>query len=191
MDQDEFLCARCARHTKTCCQGTEIYTTSGDVKRIAEHVGTSDFYEFRLPDDPVYADQDDDPLWKTRVFRADGSRRVLKQQANRDCTFLGTQGCSLPLEVRPLICRLYPFDYTEAGVFDDKLAKGCPVELLRPGQDLLTTLDMHKADADRWHKQLYDELRCEPTNARYAEPVDHFSNREIAGQRFQRHQKSL
>jgi len=96
MEQDEFLCARCARHTKTCCQGTEIYTTPGDAERIAAYSGQTEFYEFRLPDDPVYAAQDDDPLWKNRVFRADGTRRVLKQLPNGDCTFLGTEGCTLP-----------------------------------------------------------------------------------------------
>jgi len=68
------------------------------------------------------------------------------------------------LEVRPLICRLYPLDYTEAGVFDDKLAKGCPLDLLRPGQNLLTALDMHRADADRWQRQLYQEIRHEPVD---------------------------
>ena len=34
-------------------------------------------------------DQDDDPTWQRHVFRADGSRRILKRRANGDCTFLG------------------------------------------------------------------------------------------------------
>ena len=158
---DEFLCARCARHTKTCCQDTDIYVTLGDVQRIADHTGRSGLTEFRAPHDPVYLEQDDDPTWKAHVFLEDGTRRVLRQQPNRDCMFLGTQGCSLPLEVRPLICRLYPFDYTDAGVKLEP-AKGCPVELLRPQQQLLETLDMKREDAHRWHHQLYSELQQEP-----------------------------
>ncbi|MEZ6126450.1 MAG: YkgJ family cysteine cluster protein [Planctomycetaceae bacterium] len=157
---EEFLCARCARHQKTCCQQTDIFVTLGDIDRIAQHTGqsASQFSEFRAADDPVYLDQDDDPTWKAHVFRSDGTRRVLRQQANRDCTFLGAEGCTLPLETRPLICRLYPFDYTDAGV-KPLPAGGCPVELLRPQQQLLPTLDMKFEDAYRWHEQLYRELQ--------------------------------
>jgi Fe-S-cluster containining protein len=155
---EEFLCARCARHQKTCCQETDIFVTLGDVQRIAEHTGRSDFSEFRSASDPVYLDQDDDPTWQQHVFRSDGTRRVLRQQPNRDCTFLGERGCVLPLETRPLICRLYPFDYTDAGVKPEP-AGGCPVQLLRPAQVLLETLEMRFDDAHRWHEQLYRELQ--------------------------------
>ena len=65
------------------------------------------------------------------VFREDGQRRVLKQQPDKDCFFLGPQGCSLPAEARPLICRLYPFDYNADRILPTP-ASGCPVELLRP-----------------------------------------------------------
>ena len=94
---EEFLCVRCARHMKTCCQTCEIYTTLGDVQRIAAHVGREDFHEFRAPANPVYIDHDDDPTWRDGVFQADGSRRVLKKQAGGDCTFLGERGCVLPI----------------------------------------------------------------------------------------------
>lgn len=161
MSSEEFLCVRCARHTVTCCQRSEVYVTPGDVERIAAHTGRADFSEFRAPGNVEYLPQDDDPAWRDRVFRPDGTRRVLRREANGDCTFLGPRGCTLPLEVRPLICRLYPFDYTEAGL-RDKLASGCPLELLRPGEQLLTALDMRRSDGERWHQQLYTELRREP-----------------------------
>ncbi len=157
---DEFLCVRCARHTKTCCQRCEIYVSPGDVRRIEQHTDRHDFYEFRVPDDPAYLDQDDDPLWRDRVFRPDNSRRVLKRRPDGDCTFLGPQGCVLPLEVRPLVCRLYPFEYTAEGVQDD-LSSGCPLELLRPGQGLIEALAMDVNDARRWQKQLYEEIQLE------------------------------
>ncbi|MCA9086279.1 MAG: YkgJ family cysteine cluster protein [Planctomycetaceae bacterium] len=160
MSHDEFICVRCARMTKTCCQRSEIFVTLGDVGRIESHSGETEFSEFRRPDNPEYADQDDDPLWRNSVFQDDGSRRVLKRQPNGDCTFLGTQGCRLPLEIRPLICRLYPFDYSEAGL-QPELATGCPLELLQSGQSLLMALDMKPSDAERWHQQLYAELRQE------------------------------
>ena len=157
-DLDEFLCVRCSRHMKTCCQTCEIFTTPGDVQRIEQHIGRSDFYEFRQPANPLYADQDDDPIWRDNVFEADGSRRVLRKQANGDCTFLGSAGCVLPLEVRPLVCRIYPFDYTADGLVDE-LSEGCPLELLRPGQKLIEALDMNRVDAERWRSQLYAEIQ--------------------------------
>ena len=144
---------------RTCCQTAEIYVTPGDVRRIGEHTGARDFYEFQAPENPVYVHEDvyDDPVWQEHVFRQDGTRRVLRRKEDGDCTFLGPAGCVLPLEIRPLICRIYPFDYDHNGLLP-ALAKGCPVELLRPGQDLIEALEMDRADAERWHQQLYGEL---------------------------------
>ncbi len=160
MAESDFLCARCARHTKTCCQDREIYTTRGDVERIADHTGRRDFFEFLPPRDPAYLDQDDDPLWRDYVFQLDGTRRVLRQQPTGDCVFLGSIGCVLPLEVRPLACRLYPYDYTEQGILPAPTS-GCPVELLAPGQELMEALNMPLDDARRWHEMLYREIRLE------------------------------
>ncbi len=159
-DAGDFLCARCARRQKTCCQQTDIFVTLGDVERIAEHVGRRDFIEPRGARSPEYLDQDDDPLWRDTVFRPDGTRRVLKKRPNDDCSFLGPTGCVLPLETRPLICRLYPYDYTEAGI-DDELGDYCPIYLLPPGVGLIEALDMRRTDAERWHERLYAELREE------------------------------
>jgi len=159
MSNGEFLCVRCARHRSTCCQTTEVYVTPIDEQRMAAYTGRRGFTEFRAPGNPDYADQNDDPAWQ-RVFREDGTRRVLRREANGDCTFLADDGCTLPLEIRPLVCRLYPFDYAEAGVRDG-VAPGCPLELLRPDQGLLEALEMNRDDARRWHRQLYEEIRLE------------------------------
>jgi len=63
MSAPEFLCVRCSRHMKTCCQTAEVFVTRGDVRRIEEHTGSRDFAEFRPPANPAYADQDCDPVW--------------------------------------------------------------------------------------------------------------------------------
>ncbi|MCA9186664.1 MAG: YkgJ family cysteine cluster protein [Pirellulaceae bacterium] len=164
MSDEEFLCVRCARHTQTCCQRSEIFTTLGDVQRISRFVNREDFVEFRHPDNPEYADQDDDPVWRDHVFRPDGTRRVLRRRSNGDCTFLGPTGCALPLETRPLVCRLYPYDYTSDGIADE-LAHGCPLILLREGERLIEALGMNLSDAQRWRRQLYDELLLETVHA--------------------------
>lgn len=146
-----------------CCQTPDIYVTLGDVRRIEDANGARDFYEFRASADPRYLDQDDDPAWREHVIRDGGSRRILKHQAGGDCFFLGPRGCVLPVEARPLVCRLYPFDYNEAEIHDE-LTPGCPVELLGAGQDLIQVLGMNREDARRWHRQLYDEIRWEKTS---------------------------
>jgi Fe-S-cluster containining protein len=152
---------------RTCCQTAEVYTTPGDAERIAKHTGQSDFYEFAVPEDPIYAQENDDPTWVRTIFLEDGTRRVLKRRPDGDCTFLGEAGCVLPLEVRPLICRIYPYDFNADGLYDDEhLARGCPLELIRPGETLLSELDMRRADAERWHKQLYEEIKAEKPDAR-------------------------
>lgn len=161
MGDEASLCSRCAQRGKTCCQICEIYVTPGDVQRIGTFVGHFDFFEFRKPVDPQYLDQDDDPEWARCVFRPDGSRRVLRRSTSGDCVFLGPVGCRLPWEVRPLVCRLYPVEYTAGGLKPD-LADGCPVNLLPPGQDLLQALGMTWEKAEVWWRQLYAEIRLEP-----------------------------
>ena len=156
---EEFLCVRCARTQRTCCQTCEIYVSPGDVRRIAAFTGQTDFFEDRAPDSLIYADQDDDPAWRDNVFQPDGSRRIMRRGTN-GCVFLGAAGCVLPMEVRPLVCRIYPYDYDESGI-KDELAPGCPLYLISAGQTLLTELNMNLQDAKRWREQLYDEISQE------------------------------
>ncbi len=151
---------------KTCCQTAEIFVTLGDVARIESYSGREEFHEYRLPENPIYRPDGSDPPWDEGAFETDGTRRVLKRQPNGDCTFLGPGGCTLPLEVRPLICRIYPFDYDANGLFTD-LARGCPLELVRPGMGLIEELEMNAEDAERWRQQLYAEL-----GARESSPED-------------------
>jgi len=164
METTENFCAQCARHQKTCCQTRQVYITLGDVKRIETYTGLSGFWEFRLPDDPEYLDQSDDPAWAEFVFRPDGSRRILRRQDDGACMFLGPAGCLLPLEIRPLVCRLYPYQYNEQGLMPE-LATGCPTHLLPPEKDLLAVLQVTPEDARRWHAQLYREIRLEKAPA--------------------------
>jgi Fe-S-cluster containining protein len=161
---------------KTCCQTSEVYVTPGDVRRIAEYIAQespvqgdfapedfahADFFEYRVPVDPIYVKSHaDDPTWQRFVFRRDGSRRILRRRDDGGCVFLGPHGCTLPGDVRPLLCRLYPFDFNEHGIYRT-LARGCPLELLRRGQNLLQALDMDAAAARAWHRQLYEEIRLE------------------------------
>ena len=76
--------------------------------------------------------------------------------------FLSPTGCVLPMETRPLVCRLHPCQYNEQGI-QSGLSPGCPWALLPAGHSPHDAVSMTIADAERWHRQLYDELRLEPT----------------------------
>jgi Fe-S-cluster containining protein len=152
------LCRECARVGRTCCQGHDIYVTWGDCHRIFIHTRLRDFFEYRACSDLAYADQGEDPLWQQHVFRPDGSRRVLKRQANGDCHFLSSQGCQLPLTVRPLICRLFPHVYSAAGIYDS-WDEGCPAARVIAKAALESSIaGMARGEAARWHQLLYDEV---------------------------------
>jgi len=131
--------------------------TGGDLERIAGFAGRSDFWEFRRPENPDYLDQDDDPNWLHYTLRSDGTRRVLKRGASGDCGFLTATGCRLPVSVRPLICLLHPFTYTEKGI--DGTGSDCPSHLLPEGETLLESLSMNPAQGEEWRARLYSELR--------------------------------
>ena len=150
-------CAKCATLGKTCCQSREILVTAGDQERITAFTGSGDFAAYAFPADPAYLAQDDDPNWLLWAFRPDGTRPILRRQPNGDCMFLGAAGCVLPLEVRPLVCRLYPYTYTERGI--DGVSNECPPEVIPAGSTILQVLDMRLVDAVRWHEMLYNELR--------------------------------
>jgi Fe-S-cluster containining protein len=152
-------CARCARVQKTCCQRTEILVTEGDRLRITVHTGRADFWERRPVLDASYVEDDpDDPEWRRATVEPDGRRAMLVKQENGDCTFLGSAGCILPEETRPLVCRLYPFDYTHAGIVGEDPAY-CPTVLVDPTRrGMVDVLGMRRADAERWRAQLYKEL---------------------------------
>ena len=151
------LCTRCAALGKTCCQGREIYITPGDLARIRAYTGDDRFVEWIHSTDPAYLEQDDDPVWRCHVFGSDGFRRTLRHLPNGDCYYLTAQGCRLPLEVRPLLCRLHPFTYT-ADHLDQEPAAGCPRHLLNKGESVFDAIQMPVALAGQWHRQLYEEL---------------------------------
>lgn len=153
-------CARCAQAQRTCCQRAEVLLTEGDVARIRAYTGRADFAERRAPADPEYLAPDpEDPHWLALTARTDGTRRMLKRRPDGDCGFLGAAGCELPGSVRPLVCRLYPWDYTESGL-TGSAGEYCPSQLLgSAGRPMTEVLGIRAEEARRWHAQLYRELR--------------------------------
>lgn len=156
-ESSESLCARCAALGKTCCQETQVFLTYGDVERITAAVGARDFWERAAPDAEAFAAGAAlDPEWGGMVG-ADGKRRVIRHAADGKCCFLTATGCELSLETRPLVCRLYPFDYngtTIKGVYGHL----CPEAEAASGPLLLALLGMNRDAGERWRQLLYAEM---------------------------------
>lgn len=151
-------CYQCSRNGTSCCQGTQILLTTGDVVRITRFLGAFDFFTFEVPD-PNYTDPGDDPAWLTLTIRPDGRRRVLKRTADKSCIMLADNGCRLPLSLRPLICRLHPYTYTEADI--SGIDPTCPMSREGNWPALLEQLGMAIFEACQWHRLLYCELRAD------------------------------
>jgi Fe-S-cluster containining protein len=161
------LCELCKDIQKTCCQNyIKAYLTLGDIERISAASGRTDFVELR-PCPRLSAQErsgyDYDPNWLCLITLPGNFNRLLKKNQNGDCVFLGANGCELAEEVRPLICRLYPYSYNEYGliglVVNDMI--GCPTHLLGPGEEIFKNLHMPRIMADEWRVMLYAELRKE------------------------------
>ncbi|MCB9891990.1 MAG: YkgJ family cysteine cluster protein [Planctomycetes bacterium] len=152
-------CARCAAHQKTCCQQAEILVTCGDEERIAAATGRTDVFEHRIPTDASYTAFDpEDPAWSFLTVEPDGTRRMLVRQENADCVFLTATGCSLHEDVRPLVCRLYPWQYTERGLSGEE-SEYCPREFLEAFSGMRALLGISADQAEAWRAALYRELR--------------------------------
>jgi hypothetical protein len=151
-------CYQCSQNGTSCCKGTQILLTAGDVRRIARFIGHFRFFTFEVPD-PVYTDPGDDPGWVTLTVRPDGRRCVLKRTGDKSCTMLSETGCILPLTLRPLICRLHPYMYTEADVVG--VDPTCPMSQETNWPVLLERFGMARVEARKWHRMLYCELRGE------------------------------
>jgi len=110
-------CARCMKALgKTCCEprGTEhlAMVTRADIARISEYTRLA-ARRFTQEDGVNEADAADfEARWPLyRGYFRRGPVRTTLLARNGACVFHEpTRGCTLPLDVRPMACRLYPFD---------------------------------------------------------------------------------
>lgn len=72
---------------------------------------------------------------------------------------LGENGCRLPMLVRPLVCRLHPYLFKEAGI--SGIDPGCLISKEFDWPGILKQLGMAKGVASKWHRLLYSELHGE------------------------------
>ncbi|MCX6551875.1 MAG: YkgJ family cysteine cluster protein [Acidobacteria bacterium] len=153
------LCTECAAAGKTCCQRSDIIITKADIERI-ESAGYHDFHEYRRAMSDDYG-QDEDPNWDSYTCREDGTRRMVRKRPEGDCLFLAEHGCVLDIDTRPLICRLYPYDYNERGLTGLRPYKCPPGRITADPSSLPIEFNLSPSNASKWHAQFYAELRAD------------------------------
>jgi Fe-S-cluster containining protein len=158
-------CIECAHKGQSCCTNVHIYLTRGDIERIAKVCPAEDF--FRLA--PLTADYEDgggDPDWNPAILNADGTRRIIRQKPNGDCCFLTPSGCRLSSDVRPLLCRIYPYDFRQSGLCG--ISHSCPVAAEPNWLHVLEASEMKQANARDWVARLYEEIHAEKRDTQTA-----------------------
>lgn len=162
---DPFVCARCGAKGPTCCEltpGTEevcFPVSEYERERILECV----------PDSGSFALQVNTPIFIENMLRLfPGQRRTVKElfppggahyrlevDSGGTCLFLGSEGCILPKEVRPLYCRIFPFWTDESGRITLLEVENCLAqrENKTPGK-LFKALGVTQAEVRELHSSL-------------------------------------
>ncbi|EPX65355.1 hypothetical protein D187_000781 [Cystobacter fuscus DSM 2262] len=136
------VCARCPRLLgSSCCEvkpGEQLATlTRSDVERIAAHTGLSPrrfVAEEYLTEEDAAGYEARRPLYRG-YFRRGPVRLTLLVRAGACVFHERGQGCGLPPEVRPLACRLYPFERWPDGSWSVQMGRYGDLEQARAGGD--------------------------------------------------------
>lgn len=149
-------CALCAHKGTSCCQKYQVVLTNDDTLRIASYTGNWDFLSIEYP---VCEDiePDYDPLWLPMILMPDRHVKVVKRASDKKCILLSKTGCVLPIDKRPLICRLYPYIYIEQGILG--IDSACPISQYKNWESVLSGMEMPKGKAAEWISMLYSEIR--------------------------------
>jgi len=160
------ICEECAKIQKTCCERNDIRIglTNGDIERIALFAACEDFYEGKALEEEFrgkYANpsryDEGEYIYVTCLFDDEGRWNVMKRNENQGCWFITPTGCSLPPEVRPLMCRIYPYDWNDQ---QEIWINGtyCLASLFTDNEDLAKKVALPPEEAKRLVKLFYEEI---------------------------------
>lgn len=114
-------CIDCAKKGMDCCRSDfSKFTTLRDAERISEFLGENIdtftvYRDVRPNDKEVPAYQIMDPGYYYSLMLQDGRLLQLKSKSDGSCIFHDECGRCRIYPARPLICRTYPFWYTDSG----------------------------------------------------------------------------
>lgn len=173
------VCARCPKVLgQSCCEvkpGEHLATlTRDDVRRISAHLrrpATAFVAEEVMDDDAARDYEARRPLY--RGYFRQGPVRLSLRVVQGACVFLDREcGCSLPSDVRPTACRLYPFELFPSGEWSVAVGRtgdlararetsdGClAVEEADGMGDILRAFDLDRPEVERLGAQLRAEVK--------------------------------
>lgn len=136
------VCARCPRLLgASCCEvkeGERLATlTRSDVERIAEHtrLGRPRFVDEEVLTHEEAVDYEQRrPLYRG-YFHRSPVRLTLRTRAGACVFHAPGTGCVLPSEVRPVACRLYPFERWPDGTWSVQMGRYGSLEAARGTAD--------------------------------------------------------
>ena len=162
-------CLDCAAKNRSCCGNVNIYLTLADVERIASCGVVEDFYSLE-PLTAEYLDGGGDPNWNALILDESGRRRVVRQKPDGNCVFLSDTGCRLASDKRPLLCRIFPFEFLGEKIIG--ISDYCPVSAVDNWQEVLNESEMNTESSLKWIKQLYREIYQEKNPSEIAAVED-------------------
>ncbi len=137
-----MYCLECSKEGKDCCREAHAkFTTLGDSRRIADYLKTEInsyvvYGGLRKEDKEEYIYIHKHQNYYYDLTLKDGRLLQLKDKSDGSCIFQLDDGCCRIYAARPLICRTYPFWYS-----DDKLvtfdgcSSDCPIVCAVTGND--------------------------------------------------------
>lgn len=166
-EQDPAVCAQCAKQSLTCCSVSpagldSCFPLSGaeiEAIRFAGYPENEKWYVLTANNRPfrknLFRLFPGEKQSLNRLFALNGSHARLAVNAEYKCCFLTSAGCSLPREVRPVFCRLYPFWVTWSKITYFKAANCLVANRCSHLQEILRALKMTEEEI----YALYRELR--------------------------------
>ncbi len=149
------VCARCPKALgASCCEVKEdeylALLTGADIRRIGEHVRRRPEHfveEEWVERDEALEYEARRPLYRG-YFRHSLLRRSLKRRDGA-CVFLDREtGCTLPAEVKPTACLLYPFEQVADGSWSVAVARYGSLEAAKGQWDACLAVEEAKRMAD-------------------------------------------
>lgn len=123
-DSSEYICLQCSKVNPTCCRlnpGTERFCfplSSGEITRISGYLGKNNFFAQEINDKEfIFRLTKLLPLPRKQIFQLfplDSFHKRLKTDKDGSCLLLRENGCTLPEDIRPAYCRIYPFWFKDS-----------------------------------------------------------------------------
>lgn len=130
-----------------CCTQFAVCMNNLDVKRIARHTGKKPEQFIDTVSVPLERERDEPAV----IIDGSYCLLVLKRRPGEVCIFYDKHlGCSIH-KTRPMLCRCYPFIYTDSGI-KELSSRSCPKQWIPEGKEL----GQYKKDCKEYKKQIRD-----------------------------------